>query len=296
VNAPEGVKVVVGNADFQVQFAGDRKVRFTPVDDPFYFLHGQCIATSGILEPPNPKLSSAFSIVNPADKISTPQPVITSHSCRLNICLGGGGFSCIAIYSGSAFVFNFGKGVFLNNAGVLPRGRRKLDQPPEKGSKRNRNVLFYGGKSGKSEKGYFGDDDENDAGYAHGRGVGRKLEEYYGGKGSKGNRNLGSKGGYYGGRPPAIPLTYEAPPLPPPFPGTIIGGTGAFEGIEGTVSITTIAGTTGPLVSNIFEHGGYYGRSLGSQSVLPFSGSNQPIGSIVQVITVKSNMPLPPGP
>jgi len=121
------------------------------------------------------------------------------------LCLGGGGFSCIAIYSGSAFVFNFGKGAALNN----------------------------------DVKG----------------GAGRKLN----------SRML------------QTPVTFEAPPLPPPFPGTIIGGTGAFEGIEGSVTIATIAGTTGPIIAN-----------SGDTFVVD--------GSIVQVITVKSNMPLPPGP
>jgi len=33
----------------------------------------------------------------------------TSHTCLLNLCLGGGGFDCIAIYAGTAFVFNLGK-------------------------------------------------------------------------------------------------------------------------------------------------------------------------------------------
>jgi len=184
VNAPEGVKVpgeVGFGEDIQVQFAGNRRVRFTPQGDPYYFFHGQCVATSGILEPP---IQVFPSIVGPTnrrklnnpDMLFIPQPVITSNSCRLNLCLGGGGFSCIAIYSGSAFVFNFGKGIALNNAAVFPA--RRL--------------------------------------------IGNGL----------------------------TPLTFEAPPLPPPFPGTIIGGTGSFEGITGSVSIATIAGTTGPLVRN----------------------------------------------
>jgi len=204
VNAKDGFKgpklVNVLGPKFQLQFAGDRKLGFTPVDDPLYFFHGQCTATSGILEPPSPSLF-------PIDDIVIPQPVITSQTCRLNLCLGGGGFSCIAIYSGSAFVFNFGKGVALNNKVAA------------------------------------------------------------------------------GLSPPPVPATFEAPPLPPPFPGTIIGGTGTFEGIEGSVTVTTIAGTTGPIVgfdSTIFK--------------FRFGAGLKPIGSIVQVISVKSNMPLPPGP
>jgi len=57
-------------------------------------------------------------------------------------------------------------------------------------------------------------------------------------------------------------------------------GTGAFEGIEGSVTIATIAGTTGPILKGI-----------------PVTFKRlKPIGSIVQVILVKSNMPLPAGP
>ena len=37
----------------------------------------------------------------------------TSHTCNLNLCLGGGGFDCIAIYAGTAFIFDFGVGVTL---------------------------------------------------------------------------------------------------------------------------------------------------------------------------------------
>jgi len=197
VNAPDGVEVDVRKTNSrikQVQFSGNRKIKFTPMDDPFYFFHGQCVATSGFLEPSMEIRTIAGSLR------SIPQPVITSQLCKLNLCLGGGGFSCIAIYSGSAFVFNFGKGVALNNEAT-------------------------------------------------------------------------SSG---------VSLTSVAPPLPPPFPGTIIGGTGAFEGIEGSVTIATIAGTTGPI---LFFDG----------STLTFDRL-KPIGSIVQVISVKSNMPLPPGP
>jgi len=155
VNAPDGVEVPISlpNGDVNpcvVQFAGNRKIKFTPVDDPFYFFHGQCTATSGILEPPITDFRSIAQNSDPNFAISIPQPVILSHSCQLNLCLGGGGFSCIAIYSGSAFVFNLGKGIALNNEGIpFP-----LDA-----------------------SGVIG-----------------------------------------------VPFTFEAPPLPPPFPGTIIGG------------------------------------------------------------------------
>jgi len=150
VNDSDGVVVDIkpsddSSTDIRLQLAGNRKLRFEPVGDSSYFLHGQCTATSGILEPQSETIKP-LSREHFMDRIAVPQPVITSQSCKLNLCLGGGGFSCIAIYSGSAFVFNFGKGIALNNG-------LSLDT----------------------------DTDE-------------------------------------------IPLTFEAPPLPPPFPGTIIGG------------------------------------------------------------------------
>jgi len=188
--------------------AGNRKLRFVPVKDPFYFFHGQCVATSGISEP---DIIAPFTNVSPTD-FELPSAVITSHLCRLNLCLGGGGFNCIAIYSGTAFVFNLSKGIALNNAATS---------------------LFIRTAAPKSI---------------------------------------------------VTKATFEAPPLPPPFPGTIIGGTGTFEGIEGSVSIATIAGTRGRILI---------------EGPLPFSTGPinlDPVGNIVQVISVKSNMPLPPGP
>jgi hypothetical protein len=81
--------------------------------------------------------------------------VITSHTCTFNLCLclGGGGFDCIAIYAGGGYAFD-----------LSPKG------------------------------------------------------------------------------PDGGPLE-----IAPPFRGTILGGTGSFEGIEGTVDVVTITGTTGPI-------------------------------------------------
>jgi len=69
-------------------------------------------------------------------------------------------------------------------------------------------------------------------------------------------------------------------------------GTGTFEGIEGSVTIATIAGTTGPLAQPKTNAD----SSPTFISGPTFLGGLKPIGSIVQVILVKSNMPLPPGP
>jgi len=205
----EGDELDIGNGDsLTFPVAGNRKLRFVPVKDPFYFFHGQCVATSGISEP---DITAPFTNVSPTD-FELPQAVITSHLCRLNLCLGGGGFNCIAIYSGTAFVFNISKGIALNNAVT------------------SLSTTFPSAKT------------------------------------------------------TPIKTTFEAPPLPPPFPGTIIGGTGTFEGIEGSVSIATIAGTSGRIII---------------EGPMPLSTgpiNRDPVGNIVQVISVKSNMPLPPGP
>jgi hypothetical protein len=66
------------------RFAGGRQPKQPiPPGDSAFFYHGLCVATS-----------------------STGIATVSSHSCKLNICLGGGGFNCIAFYSGTSFVFN----------------------------------------------------------------------------------------------------------------------------------------------------------------------------------------------
>ncbi|OEU06572.1 hypothetical protein FRACYDRAFT_254245 [Fragilariopsis cylindrus CCMP1102] len=180
-----------------VPFAGGRQPKQPiPPGDSAYLYHGLCVATS----------SSGIATVS-------------SHSCKLNICLGGGGFNCIAFYAGSSFVFNVGQQV---------------------------GVLF---------------------------------------------------------------LQYPAPSLPPPFPATIIGGTGSFEGIEGTVDIATICGTTGPIILPDVRK-----RDLSQEEEeeegevrLPIDDNGDrrlqietlgvtKLGLIVQTISINSNMPLPIAP
>merc|ERR1711957_245755 len=150
-------------------FAGGRQPKQPiPPGDSAFFYHGMCVATS--------------SLSGDIDSLT-----VTSHSCKLNICLGGGGFNCISFYSGTSFVFNVGQQVGVDDGGS------NLDSIAE-------------------------------------------------------------------------------PSLPPPFPSTIIGGTGSFEGIEGTVDIATICGTTGPIIQVI-------GRHLQAASSLKF-------GLIVQSISI----------
>ncbi|OEU11388.1 hypothetical protein FRACYDRAFT_245859 [Fragilariopsis cylindrus CCMP1102] len=64
------------------QFSGQRQPKFIPQKDPGFFFNGECVAT---------QVRGAL---------------ILGHSCLLNLCLGGGGYNCLAIYAGSKFVFN----------------------------------------------------------------------------------------------------------------------------------------------------------------------------------------------
>ena len=74
------------------QFAGQRQPKFIPQKDPGFFFNGECVAT----------------------QVAGQQ--ILGHSCLLNLCLGGGGYNCIAIYAGSKFVFNpLGQSLFSSN-------------------------------------------------------------------------------------------------------------------------------------------------------------------------------------
>ena len=70
------------------RFAGGRQPKQPiPPGDSAFFYHGLCVATSTFVGP-------------------STLPSVSSHSCKLNICLGGGGFNCIAFYAGTSFVFN----------------------------------------------------------------------------------------------------------------------------------------------------------------------------------------------
>ena len=75
------------------RFAGGRQPKQPiPPGDSAFFYHGICVATSAFNDPKGFILDT-----------------VLSHSCKLNICLGGGGFNCIAIYAGTSFIFNIGQ-------------------------------------------------------------------------------------------------------------------------------------------------------------------------------------------
>jgi len=174
VNLPEGVEIpFLPRLDPPIvaQFAGGRQARFVPEGDPFYIFHGVCVATSGIVTPPSTITNLGVNGKGPTMTTVIPQPIITKESCKLNLCLGGGGFDCIFIYSGTAFAFNLGEGIIRNNdakvAGRLAWELLTL-------------VTDFKG------------------------GLNRALQD-------------------------GTPATFESPPLPPPYPGTIIGGTYTYK-------------------------------------------------------------------
>jgi len=186
------------------KFAGDRQPKQpVPPGDSAFFYHGECVVNSAISSPFPQKVDRQL---GPGLDIEGFLASITvlSHTCNLNICLGGGGFNCIAFYSGTSFVFDIGE---------------QISSPKD---------LDY------TVKGDI--------------------------------------------------------KLPPPFPSTIIGGTGSFEGIEGTVDIATICGTTGPILTPCDG----CRRALSGGKTLTFTKVR--LGSIVQTISIKSNMPLPVAP
>merc|ERR1712166_1427623 len=84
VNRPNGA-TTIESKDTGVQtgqqFAGRAQPKFVPAADPGFFFDGQCTASAG----------------NGATGI-------TAHTCTLNLCLGGGGYNCLALYCGSAFI------------------------------------------------------------------------------------------------------------------------------------------------------------------------------------------------
>merc|ERR1711957_221454 len=121
------------------------------------------------------------------------------HSCLLNLCLGGGGYNCLAIYAGSKFVFD------------------PIQKPLVGNLSRNANQFV--------------------------------------------------------------------PSLPPSYPGTIIGGTGLFNGAVGYVDITTITGrTAAPVVVPPI------GLAGGDDT------DYIQVGFITQKINVVTNIPLPVAP
>lgn len=178
-----------------LRYQGNRQPKHpVPPGDAAYFHHGQCTPNSGTSED--------------FDTFGPNMLYVMSHTCLYNLCLGGGGFDCIAILAGSAYYDNLSHTFSLTS----------------------------------------------DPAFAASFGTPLNLESEISGN-----------------------------ELPPPIRATILGGTGSFEGIEGTVEIVTIAGTAGK---------NYY-RTVRA-GVEEYSLYD--IGYKVQTFTVNSNMPLPTAP
>ena len=96
------------------RFAGDRQPKQpVPPGDSAFFYHGECVVNSAI-NSPSPFGDILWSTKGGGldrDELDAflASFTVTSHTCNLNICLGGGGFNCIAFYSGTSFVFDIGE-------------------------------------------------------------------------------------------------------------------------------------------------------------------------------------------
>ena len=94
------------------RFAGGRQPKQPiPPGDSAFFYHGYCTATSAI-DAPFDGVDTAGRWTKSAEVIKD-SFTVSSHSCKLNVCLGGGGFSCIAFYAGTSFVFDVGQQVSI---------------------------------------------------------------------------------------------------------------------------------------------------------------------------------------
>ena len=111
------------------RFAGDRQPKQpVPPGDSAFFYHGECVVNSAI-NSPSPFGDILWSTKGGGldrDELDAflASFTVTSHTCNLNICLGGGGFNCIAFYSGTSFVFDVGEQI----SGV---GEGEGTAPPE---------------------------------------------------------------------------------------------------------------------------------------------------------------------
>ena len=111
------------NCFFGFRFAGGRQPKQPiPPGDSAFFYHGICVATSSISgdleQAPGPAVGRQRKLGCRERELQSKEIssfidslTVTSHSCKLNICLGGGGFNCISFYSGTSFVFNVGQQV-----------------------------------------------------------------------------------------------------------------------------------------------------------------------------------------
>ena len=115
------------------RFAGDRQPKQpVPPGDSVFFYHGECVVNSAI-NSPSPFGDILWSTKGGGldrDELDAflASFTVTSHTCNLNICLGGGGFNCIAFYSGTSFVFDVGEQISRSCGGDVICRTRQLKQ------------------------------------------------------------------------------------------------------------------------------------------------------------------------
>jgi hypothetical protein len=108
------------NFTFLYRFAGGRQPKQPiPPGDSAFFYHGECVATSAINGEPDPRRLQLRNDRNLGGANFLDSLTVTSHSCNLNICLGAGGFNCIAVYSGTSFVFDVGAQIAFEQVGDI---------------------------------------------------------------------------------------------------------------------------------------------------------------------------------
>ena len=101
------------------RFAGGRQPKQPiPPGDSAFFYHGYCTATSAF---DNFDEGTGRRRTQSGGAVAA----VSSHSCKLNICLGNGGFNCIAFYSGTSFVFDV-----LQQISIFPIVEGEPSLPP----------------------------------------------------------------------------------------------------------------------------------------------------------------------
>jgi hypothetical protein len=219
------------------QFSGQRQPKFIPQKDPGFFFNGECVAT---------QVRGAL---------------ILGHSCLLNLCLGGGGYNCLAIYAGSKFVFNPLEQVLFS-----PTTFDVVPTPVScsaNGECNSNNCDAGTCITGVSCNNNASACDSNAICFNNSACILKSDTDN-----TLSPNNPGS----------------IVPSLPPSYPGTIIGGTGLFVGAVGYVDVTTITGSTltpAQLIDDEFAI---------------IDADFPQAGYITQKINVVTNVPLPVAP
>jgi hypothetical protein len=196
-----------------------------------------------------------FTLAGQCTATTVEESTILSHSCVYTLCLGGD--DCITYYAGGPFAFNALDAAFgempetPQTEGLQELGGCSVQWSPP---------CFYSYIT--HIHGGFEYDDEYDDGFMMFDNSFEKLTPY---------EQTVFEGFEF------VPNT---PSLPPPYPGTIIGGIGKFENIEGSVEVITIAGRRREIGISVF----------GGGEIIP----EEFRGAVVQQIFLNTNQNLDP--